>query len=93
MHFCVFCRLKSASLFAIMSMKGAPLSTAECTKAKGGEIMTDMKRITVALPDNMMKSIDALKQSDDFKGRPYSEIIRALVQRGLDKAKKGGVKK
>ena len=47
--------------------------------------MTNMKRVTVSLPDDMRKAIDALKQLDDFKGRPYSEIIRALVRRGLDK--------
>lgn len=55
--------------------------------------MTDMKRITVSMPDNMVKAIDALKQTDDFKDRPYSEIIRAMVQRGLDKTKREGGRK
>lgn len=55
--------------------------------------MTDMKRITVSLPDDMADSIEALKQTDDFKGRPYSEIIRVLVQRGMGKMKKEGGKK
>ena len=51
--------------------------------------MTNMKRLTVSMPDNMVEAIDAIKQTEDFKGRPYSEIIRTLVQRGLDKTRRG----
>ena len=55
--------------------------------------MTNMKRVTVSLPDDVRAAIDALKQTDDFEGRPYSEIIRALVRRGLDKTKQEGGRK
>ncbi len=55
--------------------------------------MTDMKRITVSMPDNMVEAIEAMKQTGEFSARPYSEIIRALVQRGLDKTKREGGRK
>lgn len=55
--------------------------------------MTDMKRITVSLPDNMVEAIEAMKHTDEFNARPYSEIIRALLARGLDKTKREGGRK
>lgn len=55
--------------------------------------MTDMKRISVSLPDDMVFSLDELRKTEDFKDFPYSELIRVLARRGLDKAKKGGSKK
>jgi Arc/MetJ-type ribon-helix-helix transcriptional regulator len=54
--------------------------------------MTDMKRITVSMPDEMVEALDVLKRSDEFAGKPYSEIIRTLIQIGLDRWKKGGRK-
>lgn len=48
--------------------------------------MTDMKRITVSLPDELVAALDALLATDKFKGFTKSEIIRALVWRGLEQA-------
>lgn len=48
--------------------------------------MTDMKRITVSLTDEIVEALDALKQTDKYKSFSYSELIRILVQRGLEKA-------
>lgn len=48
--------------------------------------MTDMKRITVSLTDEIVAAIEELKEAERFKGCTYSEIIRILVQRGLEKA-------
>ncbi len=47
--------------------------------------MTNMKRTTVSFPDKIVLALDALKKSDEFKDCSYSEIIRRLVERGLDK--------
>lgn len=47
--------------------------------------MTDMKRTTVSFPDRIVSALDALKKSDEFKDCSYSEIIRRLVERGLEK--------
>jgi metal-responsive CopG/Arc/MetJ family transcriptional regulator len=52
--------------------------------------MTDMKRISVSLPDGMVAALDEIKQTDDFSDRPYSELIRTMIQRGLDKTKRKG---
>lgn len=48
--------------------------------------MTDMKRITVSLTDEIVAAIAELKETERFKSCTYSEIIRILVQRGLEKA-------
>lgn len=45
--------------------------------------MTDMKRITISLPDDIEAAINELKQSEEFRDASYSSIIRQLVERGL----------
>ena len=57
---------------------------------KGGENVTDMKRITVSFPDNIVRELERLKKTKKYATAPYSMIIRDLVQRGLEKAAKGG---
>lgn len=47
--------------------------------------MTDMKRTTISLPDELAEALDILKQTDEFKNASYSELIRVMIQRGLDK--------
>ena len=47
--------------------------------------MTDMKRTTVSFPDDIVFKLNKLKESEEFRGCTYSEIIRRLVIRGLDK--------
>ena len=47
--------------------------------------MTDMKRITVSLTDEIIAAIAEIKETERFKSCTYSEIIRILVQRGLEK--------
>jgi Arc/MetJ-type ribon-helix-helix transcriptional regulator len=49
--------------------------------------MTDMKRITISVTDEIDKAVEELKKTDEFRDAPYSSIIRQLVERGL-KAKK-----
>lgn len=51
--------------------------------------MTDMKRTSVSLTDELVEALARLKQSDEFKGCSYSEIIRRLLSRGLEKDQKG----
>ena len=48
--------------------------------------MTDMKRITVSLPDDLVAALDAIKAKAEFSGMAMSQIIRMLIQRGLVKA-------
>lgn len=45
--------------------------------------MTDMKRITISLPDELNDAVEEMKRSDEYKNAPYSAIIRALIERGL----------
>lgn len=48
--------------------------------------MTDMKRTTVSLPDELVKALNALRETEEFKNVTCSELIRILIQRGLEKA-------
>ena len=49
--------------------------------------MTDMKRLTVSLPDEMVVILDELKSSAEYKDKPYSELLRSMIQIGLAKSK------
>lgn len=45
--------------------------------------MTDMRRITIALPDKIDQRILELKKDDRFVRCSYAEIVRQLLERGL----------
>lgn len=45
--------------------------------------MTDMKRITVSLTDELVAAISELQKTDEFRNMPASAIIRMMVERGL----------
>lgn len=45
--------------------------------------MTDMRRITIALPDEMDKKILELRKNDRFIRCSYAEIVRTLLEQGL----------
>lgn len=53
--------------------------------------MTDMKRVTISIPDDLDKKIVALRKKDEYLRDSYSEIVRKLLDRGLEKlaAEKG----
>lgn len=42
--------------------------------------MTDMKRITISLPDDLDAAVEALRKTERFARASYSEIIRHLVR-------------
>lgn len=45
--------------------------------------MTDMRRITVSLPEDIDRRILELKKDDRFVRCSYSEIVRQALERGL----------
>lgn len=45
--------------------------------------MTNMRRITVSLPDDLVAILDEMKQTAEYKNKPYSELLRAMIQRGI----------
>lgn len=47
--------------------------------------MTDMKRTTVSLTDELVAALDELKESEEFKSCSYSELIRKMIKKGLAK--------
>lgn len=51
--------------------------------------MTDMKRITVSFPDEIDRTIFALKSTELFSSYSYAEIVRQLVKLGLDRIESG----
>lgn len=45
--------------------------------------MTDMRRVTVSLPDDLDKQILELRKDDRFIRCSYSEIVRQMLDRGF----------
>ena len=45
--------------------------------------MTEMRRITIALPDEIDQRILELRKDDRFVRLSYAEIVRRLLERGL----------
>lgn len=46
--------------------------------------MTDMRRITISLPEKLDKQILELRKDDRFVRCSYSEIVRQIVEQGID---------
>lgn len=47
--------------------------------------MTNMKRTTVSLPDELVKALRELKENPEFSKCSDSELIRRMVLLGLEK--------
>ncbi len=45
-----------------------------------------MERITVSLPDELIDTLSALRSQEEFKNCTYSELLRLMLQRGLEVA-------
>lgn len=45
--------------------------------------LTDMKRISIAMPSSLDEKILALRMTERFVRCSYSEIVRQLVEKGL----------
>lgn len=46
--------------------------------------MTEMRRVTISIPDDLDDAIIALKKRDEFVRCSYSDIIRTLLKLGLE---------
>jgi len=53
------------------------------------EVMTGMKRMSIAIPDELDDRILALRKTDEFIRCSYSEIVRQIIERGLDLERAG----
>jgi hypothetical protein len=53
--------------------------------------MTDMRRVTISIPEDMDRKIVNLRQSDSFVRSSYSELVRMLIDLGLERVAKKGV--
>ena len=47
--------------------------------------MTNMKRVTIALPDEMDERILRLRQNENYMRCTYSEMVRRALACGLDR--------
>ena len=48
---------------------------------------TEMKRITISVPDDLDKAIANLRQTPKFAKCSYTEVIRQLLALGLSKGR------
>jgi len=46
--------------------------------------VTDMKRVTVALPDELDQKILEMKKTDEYIRKSYSEVVRVLLMAGIE---------
>ena len=46
--------------------------------------MTDMRRVTISLPDEIDRRILELKKDDKYIRLSYAEVVRQLLERGLN---------
>lgn len=46
--------------------------------------MTEMRRVTISLPEETDKKILELRKDDRFVRCSYSELVRQIVEQGLD---------
>lgn len=46
--------------------------------------MTDMRRVTIPLPDELDRRILELKKDDKYIRLSYAEVVRQLLVRGLE---------
>lgn len=53
--------------------------------------MTDMRRITIALPDEIDRRILELRKDDRFVRCSYAEIVRQLLEHALGESSKKAV--
>lgn len=47
--------------------------------------MTDMKRVTISMPEELDQRVIELKKDDRFVRASYSEVVRYLLQQGLQR--------
>lgn len=45
--------------------------------------MTEMRRITISLPNELAERVLAMRKDDRFISCSYSELIRTLAEKGL----------
>lgn len=55
--------------------------------------MADMSRRTVSLPENMEAALIELRKTDRFCRCSYSEIVRQLIEAGLNEVEKTSCEK
>lgn len=46
--------------------------------------MTEMRRVTFSLPEDLDQRILATRKEDEFERCTYSEVVRRLVLKGLE---------
>lgn len=50
--------------------------------------MTNMRRVTISIPEEIDKKVLELKKNDKFVRSSYSEIVRMLLLSGIEKNSK-----
>lgn len=50
---------------------------------KGVKFMTDMRRVTITVPEEIDRMVLSLRKEDKFARCSYSEIVRQMISAGL----------
>jgi hypothetical protein len=83
------CQQSSELLIDFRKVLNYNIDKTKSSKPKGGmQQMTDMRRVTISLPEDIDKRILRLKKTNKFVRESYSEIVRQLLLKGLEKEMK-----
>lgn len=72
------------NLMLIIIISSSDWIEEKMNQAKGGNYMTEMRRVTISIPNELDKKVLELKKDDRFIRCSYSEIVRMLLQAGLE---------
>lgn len=53
--------------------------------------MTNMRRVTISLPDDLDRRILELRKDERFIRCSYSDIVRQMLEHGLSVTQEGGL--
>ena len=77
-----FCNLQLTSS-DVLNYNQNTAKSFELIRERSARKMTDMKRVTISLPDSIDRKVLELRKDDRFVRCSYSEIVRRLLEAGL----------
>ena len=77
-----FCTLQLTSS-DVLNYNQNTAKSSELIRERSARKMTDMKRVTISLPDSIDRKVLELRKDDRFVRCSYSEIVRRLLEAGL----------
>lgn len=62
----------------------ASVKSSEGMNLKGERDLTEQKRFCIAMPQDLEEKVYELRKTDEYCRKSLSEIVRILIQKGLE---------